>query len=570
MAHSSLIDYPLAFVNAFLVILPSYRKMSDTEGNLGVVDDHVNVHRFFKVVDARNWDRITHFFKLRDIEKTTAEHSEMYLQDLHIISEHKGVSDSIQRRAKRLLKYFAVDEFRNEFGTLLLNAAKEQAKQSTQNFHLGIIEAGGTLVNKGKAYNLRPSTKSSSRLSSKRAREEEQSALSTQVTADNQSKKSRVQASTLQETEFPSQSSQDDSDFIGSNPSSARSSLNSIEIGFVNHLVGIGTTSSRLRTSDHLIIEDTNVSEILMDARRSVVRNQSEIKTVSDLLVLNFIFNAEFMEQHLPPKVAKAIHRISLPTPSPMEVKVLADCSMFVACHSFIESKQYFREKVPYETMIGEVLRSYTTRSSLWGDSTSSLPRNEDSYIMDEVRHIIIGVFGDLEARDHWMRDPLPTPQGFDEVYLPDYFAEKDGFPFIVVEVKKPEIESDDILEGDRRKLPSMMKLALNRMLEAGVESPVVIGLLVSAGKCQIFLMSLKYEALYILEEVGEFELPTSHLQLGLLFAALCPLLLVQLQQQLSESGPTSRARVRVDQHKRLKGKKLTSEERQAIIHLLS
>ncbi|KAF9199941.1 hypothetical protein BGZ49_009886 [Haplosporangium sp. Z 27] len=121
--------------------------MSDTEGNLGVIDDRINVHRFFKVVDARNWGRVTSFFKLRDVERTTAEHSEMYLQDLRIISEHGSVSALIQRRARHLLEHFAVDEFRNEFATLLLNAGKKQAAQSAQSFHLNVIEgASGTLV----------------------------------------------------------------------------------------------------------------------------------------------------------------------------------------------------------------------------------------------------------------------------------------------------------------------------------------------------------------------------------------------------------------------------------------
>jgi len=74
-------------------------------------------------------------------------------------------------------------------------------------------------------------------------------------------------------------------------------------------------------------------------------------------------------------------------------------------------------------------------------------------------------------------RDALPTPRGFEEVYQADYFAECEGFPICVVEIKKPDAK-DDLLEGDARKLPSMLKLSLDRLLDAGVESPVV-GLLV-------------------------------------------------------------------------------------------
>ncbi|KAF9426819.1 hypothetical protein BGZ76_002586 [Entomortierella beljakovae] len=403
------------------------------------------------------------------------------------------------------------------------------------------------------AYRLRPSTESSSRSSLKRARENEQISSTQEDTAaanqpaqpsdsllddaaneneTSQSKKPKSLTGILLEEGLASQSSQGDSDFDGSSQSSARSSLNSIDFQFINHLVGPGTTSSRLRTSGRLVIEDTDVSEALMSARRSVVKHQSEITSVSDLLTLNFIFNLEFMEKHLPSNIFEAMRQVPALTASAVEIKALAECSMFAACHSFLETKLYIRENAPHGTIIGEVLRSYTTRPALWHNTKSTslpyIPQNEDTYIEDVVRNIIVGVFGDLDVKDHWTKDPLPTPQGFEEVYLPDYFAEKDGFPFILAEVKKPEIITDEDLAGDKRKLPSMMKLALDRMLEAGVESPTVIGLLVFAGRCQIFSMGLEHEALYILKEVGEFELPRNNLQLGLLFAAIVPLLIAQ------------------------------------------
>ncbi|KAF9111268.1 hypothetical protein BGX27_005160 [Mortierella sp. AM989] len=79
---------------------------------------------------------------------------------------------------------------------------------------------------------------------------------------------------------------------------------------------------------------------------------------------------------------------------------------------------------------------------------------------------------------DHWGRDPLPTPNGFEEEYNPDFFAEYDGFLIFLVEIKKPGA-SDSELEGDRRKLPCMQKLMLDRMLTAGVADPTVVGFLV-------------------------------------------------------------------------------------------
>ncbi|KAF9098110.1 hypothetical protein BGX27_000869 [Mortierella sp. AM989] len=162
------------------------------------------------------------------------------------------------------------------------------------------------------------------------------------------------------------------------------------------------------------------------------------------------------------------------------------------------------------ESLVGDILRNYTERSSLWQQSSSypnfplSLAQNEDTYTQAVVKNIIFSLIGDLEVLDHWGRDPLPTPNGFEEAYNPDYFAEYDGFPFLLVEVKKPGANDDD-LEGDQRKLPCMQKLMIDHMLNAGVNAPAVVGFLIR----------------------GAFELPRNNLQLSLLCPGLGPLQLV-------------------------------------------
>ncbi|KAI8603037.1 hypothetical protein EDD21DRAFT_352210 [Dissophora ornata] len=62
-------------------------------------------------------------------------------------------------------------------------------------------------------------------------------------------------------------SSENGSDYIDSNPSLARSSLNSIDFEYIGHLAGPGTTPSQLNTGSRLIVEETNVSKVAMDAR---------------------------------------------------------------------------------------------------------------------------------------------------------------------------------------------------------------------------------------------------------------------------------------------------------------
>ena len=63
-------------------------------------------------------------------------------------------------------------------------------------------------------------------------------------------------------------------------------------------------------------------------------------------------------------------------------------------------------------------------------------------------------------------------------MYNPDYFGEYDGFPVVLVEIKKPGAMDDDV-EGDQRRLPYIQKLMLDRMLSAGVKDPKVVGFLI-------------------------------------------------------------------------------------------
>ncbi|KAF9416777.1 hypothetical protein BGZ76_004597, partial [Entomortierella beljakovae] len=53
------------------------------------------------------------------------------------------------------------------------------------------------------------------------------------------------------------------------------------------------------------------------------------------------------------------------------------------------------------------------------------------------LRIIILDVFGKFDSGDRWGRDPLPTPGGSQEKYLPDNFSEKDGLPSLTAEFKK-------------------------------------------------------------------------------------------------------------------------------------
>ncbi|KAG0260528.1 hypothetical protein BG011_001849, partial [Mortierella polycephala] len=304
-------------------------------------------------------------------------------------------------------------------------------------------------------------------------------------------------------------SSECGSDYVDSNPPSARSSLNSIDFKYIDHLVGPGATSSRQNTSSRLTAGDIDVSEILMNARRDNLKKQSEIADVSNLLTINFIFDVNLLRKHLPTETAESLLDVIVPKPTTSEIVLFMDFSIFAATHSYQEAKRHLRNRIQEkeDCIVTAVLLSYTERPGLWKQVSShpaslpSLPQNEDTYTQSIVKSIIFGIVGDLDVVDHWSRDPLPTPHGFEELYFPDYFAEFDNLPLFVVEIKKPGAMDED-LEGDQRKLPCMMKLVLDNILDAGVLAPSVIGLLIK----------------------GVFELPKNNLQLGLLCPAIGPL----------------------------------------------
>ncbi|KAK3842539.1 MAG: hypothetical protein J3R72DRAFT_127754 [Linnemannia gamsii] len=287
----------------------------------------------------------------------------------------------------------------------------------------------------------------------------------------------------FQDTVFSSRSG---SDYINSNPSSARSSLNSIDFKYIDHLVGPGTTSSRLKTSGQLIVDKTYVSGVLMNARHNNLKKQSEITDVSALLTINFIFDANFLRKHLPTAIFDSLLNVIVPKPTAGELAVLADCSIFASTHSYQETKKHVKNTIQKEEegIVTSILLLYTERPGLWKQVSSHptpsqfLGQNEDTYTQSVVRNIILSIVGDLDVVDHWSRDPLPTPHGFEELYFPDYFAEVDNLPLFVVEIKKPGVKDND-LEGDQRKLPCMMKLILDTILDAGVLVPSVIGLLI-------------------------------------------------------------------------------------------
>ncbi|KAI8347015.1 hypothetical protein B0O80DRAFT_502988 [Mortierella sp. GBAus27b] len=242
-------------------------------------------------------------------------------------------------------------------------------------------------------------------------------------------------------------SSASGSDYVRSSPSSASSSLKFIDFKFIDHLVGPGTTSSRLRTSNRLTISDVDVSLTIMEKRRTLLEKQSGINDASDLLTLKFIFDEAWIKRNLSAEAARHLLSVSQWEVPDEERLLLLECSEFAASHTFLETKDFMLKKIDGEgrTITGEVLRGFTERANPWLQSNSyptpplsTLPQNKDTYTYATMENIVHGTLHDLEVSDHWGRDPLPVPVGWEERYEPDYYGAYLGFPFVLVEIKKP------------------------------------------------------------------------------------------------------------------------------------
>ncbi|KAF9426428.1 hypothetical protein BGZ76_002767 [Entomortierella beljakovae] len=244
---------------------------------------------------------------------------------------------------------------------------------------------------------------------------------------------------------------------------------------------------------------------------------RSSINSI-DIRTLNFIFDENFLTSHLTQEMRTSFKRFE---PSDFDIEesmILSRSAVFASTNEYLPAKTLIRS-LPSGTIIKEILLEMTSTAALFLP-LSSLPVNEDSYIHHKVRAILVGLFGDFEIAYHWTRDQLPTPTGYEEIYQPDFYGERNGFPFIIAEVKKPDADPSS-LDHDSRKLPQMMKLALNRMCDAGVRSPVVVGFLIQERRCEITAMNLPSEAIYYYQTIGSFEIPEDSKQLGLLLAAL-------------------------------------------------
>ncbi|KAF9151472.1 hypothetical protein DFQ26_001226 [Actinomortierella ambigua] len=364
----------------------------------------------------------------------------------------------------------------------------------------------------------------------------------------------------------PSDSDSDDDDYSQGTASSWTTLGSTGPLEGKSNIDGPGEPSSKLR-GDALCIRGVNVSSRLMRARSTNMSRQSTLSEVHDLLSLNFIFTREFIEDCFQDdeesKIVEQLLEVDVPEAPEQDFIFFAKWASAAASLGHLDFKRRLSgSSLESGSLAGDLMAQYTAINTLW-DGQAKLPSNEDSYIKQSIMPMIDAVFGSLKIVQHWQRDQLPVPDGYEEVLLPDFYAEVSQLCLAVMEVKKPNMAKADI-EDDARKLPCMMKIALNMLIHANVQDPTVLGFLVSGmlqtkrrearsayailyqrvndiqrsslltritphihdleNICEVFSMNLAYEAIYIPKSLGRFLLPQNQLGIAGLLPALGPL----------------------------------------------
>ncbi|KAI8345675.1 hypothetical protein B0O80DRAFT_268012 [Mortierella sp. GBAus27b] len=292
-----------------------------------------------------------------------------------------------------------------------------------------------------------------------------------------------------------------------------------------------------------MVLHEIEVSKRLMDSRRKTIEFQARLSNTYDMLALNFIFTKKYftVRAKLNEGLFDEILNIKIHHTS-QDAQDYVDKCLDVAKKA--KSSHEYRDGTARLTLTVkdkaagtieadvDIAIGITTFCSNLDSFWETYDCNEATYIDDYIVPIIRPTFRDsglIYYRDEY----LMLPEGYkaeDESFRPDVqfialsgehmkmldqitsndkqYMLKMGFAVVLVEVKRPLESSETVLTQDEQKLHSMLKLSLDRMYQAQVKDPSVVGLLVQRDQIEVFVMELPFEAGYIVKSLGTVTVP--------------------------------------------------------------
>ncbi|KAF9090381.1 hypothetical protein BGX27_002268 [Mortierella sp. AM989] len=291
----------------------------------------------------------------------------------------------------------------------------------------------------------------------------------------------------------------------------------------VDRLVGPGCKSSALYC-DHWILDGFNLSNDLMEKRRTVVQMQDKLQSSSDILQLNFIFTSRVLREVLPS------HLVSLLSPPSLnEVAIAPEFTSFCQIAISQPLSNLDANGLPDNSILGRFVQSHLLSGQLWAAINYDGVRkgNEDTFTMNVVMPWVLATFSQINDLVYrWRGDQFvpghsisgDAPREFPDMSIAYNLGTSEGY-LLLMEVKPPGA-SQQLIVDDEVKLINMMKGALDAHLERGYDV-TICGLLVQGYFVRLLEMSIDHEAIYIVSEHGRFRCPSNTIELPLAITML-------------------------------------------------
>ncbi|KAF9346741.1 hypothetical protein BGX34_003642, partial [Mortierella sp. NVP85] len=270
---------------------------------------------------------------------------------------------------------------------------------------------------------------------------------------------------------------------------------------------------------EHCVLQGVDITQKLMDARKLLLRDMA-FSDILDLLPLNFIFTEEYLRKNFNDDIVDDLLFANLPVicGDDEDAKRVGTCG-HMASLPREQFREWFHEfDKSWAHPVRRIIDAVSAKETFWGAS-DPYP-NESSYQARFVNPVITGFLSSHQHREEFNNTSLPMPSNHHEEFQPDFFGAIGTLPFMIAEIKKP-TEKGRCLDVDRLKLYCMMKLALDSLVMDGVEESEVIGLLVQYDRCQVYVMNMIHEAMYIPRPLGTFSIPKYKGDIGSLSGAL-------------------------------------------------
>ncbi|CAO3637363.1 unnamed protein product [Cunninghamella blakesleeana] len=292
--------------------------------------------------------------------------------------------------------------------------------------------------------------------------------------------------------------------------------------------------------SEDWIINDINVSDLLMKYRIKSILGANLKKNINDnrILSLSFIFVLRYNHHTSSTRrLDVSIHQLLLDTMNikknwtslPLIARTwCSQIDLAIASLPCLRRSKELRklirqfsdeadtldddchEKNKDLIIVTKVLNDFTNKFTSWVNDCFL----ESSFIHQHIQpffdHILgndvnfIGCLGESHVKEKStiMADYILK-------YVPPY---GECFDLFVAEIKPVNKNCHSQLQSDFVKLGKQMKSMLDHLIKTGVNDPIVTGLLVDGYSCSTFMLSLKSDGIYILTELATFYLLRSPL----------------------------------------------------------